>query len=259
MVRNRVRNKDTIIINVSGPPAIGKTSLCKRLRAMLARNGVKSYYSSFTGFHNLSYLFSKVLYILFFKLLNKINPLCKNPSKIHPYDCIPIEYTVTLSRPIYLLEILSLYLKTLIMFLKIAVFRPQVVLLDEGFPHVILNHIAFFYIRKSKLYISLNGHIIRLLQIFLRHFNIIIILVNPSRNEAIKYWVKRDFYLPLSLCTAWIEMYYTLIPSIVKMIKRFMDIEVLFFSSAEEAFQYILKIAGAKLGLSQGNSHSGEL
>jgi hypothetical protein len=240
MIRNRVQNKDAIIINVSGPPAIGKTTLCKALSVMLARNSVKSYYTSFTGFHNLSYLFSKMLYI-FFKLLNKINPLCKKPSKIHPYDCIPIEYTVTSSRLIYLLEILSLHLKTLIMFLKIAVFRPQIVLLDEGFPHVILNYITFFHARRSRLYIPLNNYVIRFLQIFLRHFNVIIISIYPPRNKAIEYWVKRDSYLPLSQCVAWIEMYYTLIPSIVKMMKRFMDIEVLYFNSAEEAFQHILK------------------
>jgi len=258
MARNKVRNKDTIIVNVSGPPATGKTSLCKTLSAMLARNSIKSYYTPFVGFHNLSYLFSKVLYVLF-KLLNKIDPLCKNPGKIHPYDCIPIEYTISLSRLIYLLEILSLYLKTLIMFLKITVFRPQVVLLDEGFPHVILNHIAFFHTRRSKRYISLSNHIIRFLQILLRHFNVIIILVYPPRNEAIEYWIKRDPYLPLSQCIAWTEVYYTLIPSIVKMIKRSIDIEVLLFSSAKEALQYILKIMGVKLDLSQGNSHSSEL
>jgi hypothetical protein len=144
------------------------------------------------------------------------------------------------------------------MFLKIAVFRPQVVLLDEGFPHVILNYITFFHARRSRQYISLNNYVIRFLQIFLRHFNVIIILIYPPRNKAIEYCVKRA-YLPLSQCKAWMEMYYTLIPSIVKMIKRFMDIEVLFFNSAREAFQHILKTVGVKLDLSQGNSHSSEL
>jgi hypothetical protein len=249
MVGNKVRtwNKDaTIVISISGSPATGKTSLCKTLGVVLSRNNIGFYYTSFTGFHNFSYLFSEVLHI-FFKLLNKVNPLCKNDSKVHPYDCIPIEYTDTLSRFICFLEILSLYLKALIVLLKIAISRPRVVLLDEGFPHIILNYIMFFYTRKSKLYRHLNKHVTKLLQFFLKRFKIIAIFIIPLQDKVVKYWIKRDPYLPSLLVIGWTKTYYVIIPSIVKMMKEFMDIETLFFSNTEEAFYYILNIAGVKL------------
>jgi hypothetical protein len=252
MVRNKVRtwNKDaTIVINISGSPATGKTSLCKMLGVVLSRNNIGFYYTSFTGFHNFSYLFSEVLHI-FFKLLNKVNPLCKNDSKVHPYDCIPIEYTDTLSRFICFLEILSLYLKALIVLLKIAISRPRVVLLDEGFPHIILNYIMFFYTRKSKLYRFLNKHAIKLLYHFLKRFKLIIIFIIPPQDKAIKYWIKRDPYLSSSRVVEWVKIYYAIIQSIVKVMKEFMNVEILLFSNTKEAFYYILRIVGAGLGSS---------
>jgi len=254
MVKNKVRiwDKDaTIVINISGPPATGKTSLCKILSVVLSRNNIKFYYTSFTGFHGFSYLFSIILYA-FFKLLNKVSSLCKdqkNRNRIHPYDCIPIEYTAALSKLLCLLEILSLYFKILIMILKINAFRPRVVLLDEGFPHIILNYIMFFHTRKFKLYKFLNKHVIRLLYL-LKRSKIIVIFIVPSQDKAIEYWVKRDHYLPSSQVVGWIRIYYIIIPTIIKMMKESMNnAEMISFNNAKEVLRYILlKIVGAQLG-----------
>ena len=241
--------KDTIVINVSSPPATRKTTLCRALSSSLSKYGIRVSYVSFTGFHNFSYLFSRVLYLIF-KVLGKTSPLCRNPSsiaKIHPYDCIPLEYEIALIKLIYMLETLSLHYKVLGILSGIAIFRPRVVLLDEGFPHIILNYIMFFHTRKSRLYRHLNRLVARILKMFSRYFDeFVIIQVLPIENKAIDYWTRRDPYLPRSLITGWIKAYYIFMPTVIKLLEGVTSRKIIVFNNMEEAYRYTLSFLNTK-------------
>jgi hypothetical protein len=210
---------------------------------------MKLHYVSFTGFHCFSYLFSRTIY-MFFRLIGKISSLCRSTKcavRAHPYDCVPLEYETSLVKLIYLLEVLSFYCKALEILLRIAIFRPHIVLLDEGFPHVMLNYLMFFYTRKSMLYKSLNRHVVRFLQIFSRHSNEFIILyVLPTQNRVIDYWMKRDPCLPRSLVIGWTRTYYTLMPAIIKLIEKITNKKILVFNDIKKTFHYILDLLGAE-------------
>jgi hypothetical protein len=240
---NRKIKKDlkTTIINLSGPPSVGKTTLSKILKIMFLRNNIKCVYSSFTGFHYVSFLFSKTLYILF-KLFGKITPLCKGLmiTKVNLFDCVPSRYLKPLLRFIYCLEIISLYNKLLNIFLKAMLLRPKIVLIDEGFPHLMFYYTLFYYFRGSTFYRSLNKHLFRSFIKLTRHFNVKIIFILPSIDYAINNWRKRDPYIPKYMILNWLRMYYTFIWYYIKLFKA-LNVNVLIFNNSKHAIHYILK------------------
>jgi hypothetical protein len=226
------------VINISGPPAIGKTTFVRQLSIAMSRHDIKTFYVQLTGFHYLSFVFSKFLYI-FFKSFGKLSFFYRDSkvaTKVNPYDCIPQEYLKPLLKFTYFLELISINYKILNLLLKIMILKPKIVLIDEGFPHIMLNYIMFYHARRCSLYTSLIRYLIRFLIKLSKYFSIKIVFIFPTDMSSItRNWKNRDPNLPYSIISRHLQTYITIIQYIIKLLED-ASIEVLILNDFKMDF-----------------------
>jgi len=246
----RTRIKNTVVINVGGPPAAGKTTTSRILAYILKKYDIKSYYTQLTGFHYLSFIFSKFICVIF-KLLRKISLQAqillrrhsRGASKIHPYDFIPFEYSKRLLKIIYVIEIISIYIKLLVLFVKIKVLKPKIIIVDEGFPNVIFNYILFFRTRNSSLYIKMIKHIVQQLIIFSRNFDVtVMVIYQPNIYDIFEKRVKRDPDIPKSVIMGTLYWYYALLPHIIALLKTVPYLKIVEVDNTKYCISYVLAL-----------------
>lgn len=226
-----------IIINISGPPGIGKTSICKALSSAISNYGIKTLCISLTGFHYASFIASQVLLQIFI-LLGKAS---FSSTKVHPYDCIPQEYLKPLLKLAYFLEFMSIYCKVLVLFLKIIILKPKIILIDEGFPHVMFNYTMFYYVRGSSFHLSLNRHLIRILAKLSQRFDVKMLLILPTNILSVaEGWRSRDSGTPNRIILQHLQAYYMITPLFIKLLKN-LPVEVAVFNDLRDGLSFILK------------------
>lgn len=100
-------NHRYMVVEVSGPPASGKTTFSKLLVNYLLKKRIKFLYLSITGFHYASFLYSLIL----FKIINFVYKLEEKCKKCNLYDNIPNNYLKRHMKIILVYELISLYIK----------------------------------------------------------------------------------------------------------------------------------------------------
>jgi hypothetical protein len=167
----------------------------------------------------------------------------KDASKIHPYDFIPIEYSKKFLKIIYVIEIISIYIKLLVLFVKVKVLKPKIVIIDEGFPNVIFNYILFFKTRNSSLYIKMIKHIIRQLTIFSRNFDVIVMVIyQPNIYNIFERRVKRDPDIPKSIIMGTLLWYYALHSHIITLLKAIPYLKIIEIDNTKHCISYVLTL-----------------
>lgn len=233
------------IINVSGPPASGKTTLCRTLVSVFERYGIKCLVESLTGFHYLSFMYAITLIILIYLGYAKyIYKERVRRRRLNPYDVIPKHILKRhLDSIIYTFEFISLFLKFLIIKLKIFLMRPRIVLLDEGVVNTSFYYILFFHSRESALWKKLLQKLWILLHKLCSKTRCLIVLLLPELNEEIRLWVKRDDIPKLERAKIYIYSYRKLYPSILRILTHGnVDIEIYSFNNVYEALEFISRL-----------------
>lgn len=243
---SRAIDDKLFIINISGPPASGKTTLCRTLASIFERYGVKCLIESLTGFHYLSFIYAITLIILvYLKYAKRIYKGNVKRHRLNPYDVIPKRVLKKhLNNTIYIFELVSLFLKFLIIKFKIFLIRPKVVFLDEGILNTAFYYILFFHLRNSMLWRKLLQKLRVLLYSLCSKARCLIVLLLPRLNEEIRSWIKRGDVPRLEKARNYIYIYKRLYPVILKTLVFCEDvnIEIYSFSNANEALKSIGKL-----------------
>lgn len=242
---SRVINDGLLIINISGPPASGKTTLCRILASVLKKYGIKCLYVPLTGFHYMSFVYAITLITLtYLGYARCIYEEAVKRHKLNPYDVVP-RYILNrhLNNTVYMFELISLFLKFLIIKFRIFLMRPKVILLNEGILNTAFYYIFFFYSRESILWRRLLQKLRILLHRLCGKARCLVVLLLPELNEEIRLWIKRGDIPRLEKAKNYIYIYRKLCPTILKVLTHSdVSIEIYSFNNASEALKSIGKL-----------------
>ncbi len=241
---NATKNtRKAIMLHIAGPPASGKTTLCRMLMYVFKSKGIEYLHTTLTGFHNISYVYVIVLLKLFkfCKVVSQEDLEQIKLTRRNPYDLIPYAYIKRQLNLIYLLEIVSMYLKFATILIKAIIWRPKVVIIDEGLMNVMFNYITFFHSRKSTLWKSLLKHVLRILHHMNKHFTMVVMILMPDIDLCISRWIKRGDVPSLNIVKMHMYKYTTLFKTLYKVLQSITNNRVYVFTDNKEAFRFILK------------------
>jgi len=229
-----------IVLHISGPPASGKTSLCRAIMMLCSKRRINFMYQRITGFHYLSYAYGFILlYLTYYSNATfraKMLKLIKR-YQLNPYDLIPLNLVKKHILLLFTFEVVSISFKILVTLIKRAFYRPRVVLIDEGIVNTALNYIAFFSSKNTTLWKPL-------LRVFLPLFRTIckdclVILILPSIDEELNMWRSRGDLLSLSIVKRQIEAYRTVLNLILKIIPCYINVRTYIFRTNIEAIYFL--------------------
>ena len=184
----KMRKCKRVLIFVSGPVGVGKTTFSTILFRLMLSQGHGVCYRSLTAFPLFSYMFFKLLATLLYGL-NVVR--YHERVRIHPstlfilrVKSIPKPITVLFMFLESLSMLLSLYYKVIL-----SCMNRRVIIVDEGFLNMVANYIEVFG-KRSAFLIALIAILLQKLQ---KRFKLSIIYLDAADTTLIERWRTRGY------------------------------------------------------------------